>query len=64
MSMMAWWDLLADLSCAIDFATDDEDLAIRIANLDPRIKYLSEVLPAETVDAGESSSIEDRHTTI
>ena len=33
MSMMAWWDLLADLSNAIDFATDAEDLQARIAAL-------------------------------
>lgn len=50
MSMLAWWDLLADLSNAIDFATDAEDLQARIAALDPRVKYLSEVLPADVLD--------------
>ncbi len=50
MTAMAWWDLLADLSCAIDFATDAEDLAHRINALDPRIKRLSEMLPRDAQD--------------
>ena len=50
LSKMAYWDLLADLSSAIDYATDAEDLQRRVADLDSRIKHLAHQLPQETVE--------------